>query len=403
MIRTHFYHRLLRVCVPLALLPLPISSQEITAGPESVIDETSVFFLSPREGRPAYGDLKLEVEILAEDVSEVEFLVDGEEVGRLRKRPFILPVSLGDDFGAHRFEVVVRRRGGQVTRAVRQTPGLRIDDEIDLELQQLYVSVPDAGLDFDLAADDFRVVDDGLRQEIVTFERGDVPLTVALLVDASESMKGEPLEAALEGARAFMREMRPFDEARVVLFSDAIRYRSSFSQQPGELAEALRSVQAEGGTAINDTLYVSIKQLEARQGRRVVVLLSDGVDIHSVLGVSDLEWATNRSRSILYWIELKEDRLASGALSPWRSSAEHAAEREGLRRLVGKSGGRVVPIDSPQQAAAAFGKILSELREQYVLGYYPRVNRGDGRWHAVDVRVRRAGVKVRTRGGYVDY
>ncbi|MEE8139218.1 MAG: hypothetical protein V3T81_10195, partial [Thermoanaerobaculia bacterium] len=113
--------------------------------------------------------------------------------------------------------------------------------------------------------------------------------------------------------------------------------------------------------------------------------------------------AIRRSRSIVYWIELHEKSVAAGAISPWRNSAQHAAEREGLRRLVRVSGGRVVAIDSEEQAVEAFHDILVELRRQYVLGYYPKVNRGDGRWHSVRVRVRRPGVRLRTRGGYVDY
>ena len=362
-----------------------------------------VQFYSPAEDRPAFGDLTISVDVLAEDVIEVEFHVDGEEVGRLRERPYRLPIDLGEDFGAHRFEVVVRRREGQELRAVRRTPGLHIDEVIDLELQQLYVSLPDGSPETDLVVADFEVLDDGQRQTIVTFERGDAPLTVALLIDGSESMRGGRLKAALEGARAFMRGMRSLDEATVVLFSDSIRYRSPFSQEPDELADAVSAVEAGGGTALNDTLYVSMKQLEARQGRRVVVLLSDGVDIHSVLSVSDLEWSIHRSRSIVYWIELQEESVATGALSPWRNSEQHAEEREGLRRLVRESGGRVVSIESEEQAAAAFGDILDELRQQYVLGYYPGANLGDGRWHPVEVRVRRPRVKVHTRGGYVDY
>ena len=82
---------------------------------------------------------------------------------------------------------------------------------------------------------------------------------------------------------------------------------------------------------------------------------------------------------------------------------DFSVDEDGLRRLVDESGGRVVPISGPEEARSAFGEILEELRSQYVLGYYPTVRIGDGRWHRVDVRLRRPGFNVRTRGGYVDW
>jgi Ca-activated chloride channel family protein len=392
--------------VPWIALGLSTASPSHPQGGDSekVSSDPLVFFLSPAENQPALGEVEMEIEVLGDPVDEIVFLVDGLEVARSSHPPYRVKVSLGDDFGPHLFEATVNIGGVEIARVTRETPALRIDERIDLELQQLYVTVS-ASNDSPrrLAVGDFRVLDSRLPQRVVTFEEGDAPLTVALLVDASASMSGGRLSTALEGARAFLRGMHDLDEASVYLFADWLLYRSPFLRDPTELAGTIDQVEAGGGTAVNDSLYLALEDLEIRQGRRVVVLLSDGVDIHSILRIRDVLWAMRRSRSLVYWIELEEQAMQSGLSSPWRDSEEHFEERKGLGRLVAESGGRVVRIQDVEEARTAFTEILSELRSQYVIGYYPTVNLNDGRWHPVDVRILSPGYSARTRGGYVDY
>ncbi len=361
------------------------------------------WFVSPPALEPAIGEVELEIGFEgAGVVREARFLVDGREVGRLSRPPYRLLVELGEEFGPHRFEAVLMGADGELARAVRETPGLRIDEQIDLGLQQLYVALEGARPAAPLTAGEFAVIDDGRRQEIVTFEGGDAALAVALLIDASQSMVGGALEAAVGGARALLEGMQALDEASLVLFADAVLHRGPYTQEPAELARALEGVSAAGGTALNDALYLAIRQLESRQGRRVVVLLSDGLDIHSALSIEEVLWAARRSRSVVYWIELRGPRYQERVVSPWRSADQHDAERRGLAQLVRETGGRVVPIAEAGEAGVAFGEILAELRSQYVLGYYPTRDLDDGAWHPVAVRVAAPGVRARTRGGYVD-
>ena len=333
----------------------------------------------------------------------VRFLVNGHEAGSVGRRPYRLTVDLGEQFGPHLFEAVVLGPVGELTRIARRTPGLRVDDSVDLGLRQLYVAVEGEAVDRrPLAAEDFTVIDAGARQQIVTFEGGDAALAVAVLVDASDSMSGGALRAALEGARALLDGLRELDEAALLLFADGLIFRGPYAPAGEAVAQAVAPVSAAGGTALNDALYVSLRQLDTRQGRRVIVLLSDGLDIHSALDVDQVLWAMRRSGSVVYWIELRTARSDDRVRSPWRTDDQHDAERAGLRRLVADSGGRVVPIEGVADAAGAFGSILAELRGQVVLGYYPTVDRDDGAWHPVSVRVGRRGMRARTRRGYVD-
>ena len=158
---------------------------------------------------------------------------------------------------------------------------------------------------------------------------------------------------------------------------------------------------AEGGTAVNDHLYLALELLAARRGRRVIVLLSDGLDSASVLGMKDVLSAGRRGSTLIYWLRLP---LTAGQSfsSAWRGASEHRREMADLERAVRRSGGQIVTLGRIDEALVAFEHILAELRGQYVLGYYPTVDRDDGSWHRVRVRVAQPGVEVRYRDGYVD-
>lgn len=376
----------------------------LVAALPATAEELHVTITSPPPGGAAVGEVEVAAEATPlERVASVEFFVDGRFIGRAETPPFAAHVDLGDDPSEHRFEAVAYGRDGATATALLVTPALAVHERIELRLRQLYVTVTrDGERVLDLAREDFTVLDDGARQELVTFERGDVPLTAVLLVDASASMRGAPLAAALRGAEAFVRGMRPLDRAKLVLFSDRLIHATPFTGFVEVLSAGLAGAEADGVTALNDHLYFALKLLEPRQGRPVVVLLSDGVDVASVLGARDAAWAAERSRALVYWIRVGDPGAGTRHFSAWRDAAAHEAERQGLEELVVRSGGRVVSLAAIDEAEAAFASVLEELREQYVLGYYPTRDVGDGKWHGVKVRVARPGLVVRTREGYLD-
>ncbi|MGB6336775.1 MAG: VWA domain-containing protein [Thermoanaerobaculia bacterium] len=352
------------------------------------------------------------VEILAivvseENVSGVEIWVDGDRLGELVEPPYNVTVDVGYDNTVHEFKAIARSAAGRTATARVVTPVLEVDEVVDIELQQLYVTVTQFDHRvLDLQRQDFRILDDGDRQDMVTFERGDVPLTAVLLLDCSLSMKGERLEAALDGARVFIDGMEELDEAMVMLFSDRLLRETGFSSNQSDLDGALSAVEATGGTAINDHLFTALAKLEARQGRRVVVLFSDGADVHSVLDMEEVLRKARLSQALIYWIYLPETGDENGVpsyTSAWRNIEGNKLQFRQLREAVQESGGRVHPLESLDQMEEAFAGILAELREQYVLGYYPTIAQGDGSWHEIKVRVKKSGLDVRTRGGYVDY
>jgi len=391
------------VLVPAFLVLLAVAAPAVE-GPVVTIQ-------SPSAAVPAYGTVTIVAKVQSgEPVARVSVLVDGRLLAELFKPPFAITTVLGEDNVIHRFRVVARTASGVIGEAEVVTPDIRADEEVTVELRQLYLTVGRKGERvLDLERGDFMVRDNGAVQELQTFARGDAPLAAVVLVDASLSMTGARLQAALDGAGTFFRGMAPLDEGRLIVFSDRVLHLTPFTNVGEVLLAGLGGISARGGTALNDQLYLGIRQVDERQGRRVIILLSDGVDSHSILSMRDVRRQARTSQAIVYWIRLRDLDDTSDAqelpalYSTWRDKVGHRREFKELAETVVESGGRIVPVASIDRITPAFADIMRELRQQYVLGYYPSERMRDGSWHNVRVDVDRRGLTVNARDGYLDY
>ncbi len=367
-----------------------------------------VAIVRPPADRALFGEIEIAAEVRAGvSIRRVELRVDGELAGVDSEAPYRFTVDVGQENLEHRIEVMAHGDGGEVASAVLVSPRIRIDDQLDLELQQLYVTVTGGrgrrvlGLD----RGRFRIRDEKRRQELITFAHGSIPFTAVLLLDASASMAGERLELALRGAGVFVDGMAENDEVKIMTYSDRLRLATDYSGDAGALRSALSAAEADGGTAILDQLYLALLSLESRQGRRVVILLSDGLDLHSVLDVDELDRLARLSQASVYWVRLVEageGGLSRTVLSAWRDPLSSRQIVRRLERIVKRSGGRIDTVADVGSVAASFGSILQELREQYALGYYPDPRRNDGSWRRVRVELEEGGLEVRAREGYID-
>ena len=398
--------------------------------------EIPVEITSPPPGEPLFDRVEIAAEVRSPaPIERLEVFVDGRLAGTLTARPYRLAVDVGPQNREHLIEVVAHGADGTVSRAKRVSPRVVVHERVELDLQQLYATVTGRGgrRVLDLGQGDFEIRDEGKPQELVTFARGDIPFTAVLLIDGSRSMVGEPLKASLAGARRFVAAMAAHDEAKLLLYADRILAATPWAGDAAPLAGALDATVATGGTALLDHLFMALTLLEGRQGRRVVVLLSDGYDLQSVLTIDELRTVARRSQAIVYWVRLaasepEAPRIASMSgprpatiqgsmrsarkieldhpravpLSIWRDEEELGRIYRGLERTVEESGGRIVSIAGIDGIGAAFAEVLAELREQYALGYYPDPRRNDGSWRKVKVELKRRGLKLRTREGYVD-
>ncbi len=382
--------------------------------------EPTISIVRPPAGIPLFDQVDVVLEVdsgarVARVGARVELFLDGRSAGILDRPPYEIRIDVGADNRDRRLEAVLRDPDGEVVaRAVAHYPALVVHDQVELALRQLYVMVSDrrGRRVLDLERGDFTVRDQGQPQRLITFERGDIPFAAVLLLDGSRSMRGARLQLALAGARSFIGGMRQHDQARLVVYSDHLLEATPW-HGPDSTAAAAVAVEADGGTSVHDHLYLGLRMVDQRQGRRVVILLSDGWDQHSVLDVDQLEDTARRSEAILYWVRRSGEAPKIGLqaageaprlvpLSSWRDRPELLRAWRRLERLVRQSGGRVVRIAGVHEVKDSFHEILQELRQQYALGYYPSSQNRDGSWRQVAVTIGRAGVRVRTREGYVD-
>jgi Ca-activated chloride channel homolog len=365
--------------------------------------------VSPPSGTPAFGEVDLAVKVKSPvPLKWVDYYVDGQRAGRVEAPPWKLRFDVGQSNAGHQVRAIAEDVLGGKGEALVRTGSIPSDMSFDVRLQQLFVSVTNAGQAVQgLAQGDFEIVnDDGDRESITTFGGGDLPISSVLLLDSSESMKGEPLQAALAGVRAFVGRTRADDETMVAFFSDRLLAATTFTKDDAALQRALGDVQAAGGTAVNDHLYYALNRLQPRLGRRVVVLLSDGLDVSSALDMEQVLARARRSQAMIYWLRLDDPATAEKGVpryaSIWRGYDDNARQYSLLEQAVTESGGRVLKIRQLSEIDDAFRQVVDELRQQYVLGFQPHDAKGRGNWRPLKVKVRGDEFAVRTRAGFVD-
>lgn len=379
--------------------------------PPAGAQEIWVTIIEPKDGDFAIGEFDIVVDVVSRsDIAEIEFQMDGRPIGTLLMEPFRMPVDLGEENLPHQFSVVaVDVDGNRATHSVNTQP-IPISGDYEVELQQLYISVTrDGERVLDIEREQFTVNDEGVPQELVTFARGDIPFTAVLLIDASSSMFGEKIQSAVAGASSFIHGMKELDQAQVMVFSDELLSATPITDAKEVLTAGLSGTEARGGTALQDHLFVALELIAQRQGRRVMILLSDGVDTHSVVTMPHVFEVARKSNALVYWIRISEGNEGTGRdggvhmTSAWKNSAQYDGQIELLTRVVDESGGRILEVGAPEEIGPVFIDILRELREQYVLGFYPSERLNDGSWHKVKVGVTHEDAVVRAPRGYVDH
>lgn len=255
-----------------------------------------------------------------------------------------------------------------------------------------------------LRAEDFEVYDDRTLQPGVTLLSATLPLSVALVLDGSASVRGDKLARLTDAARVFIGHLAGEDEVSVLSFGTRYRLNLPLTLDHRLASRSVGRLGGFGGTALLDSLYASLIYVEQGSGRPLVLLFSDGDDNASWLSTRELTRAAERSEAVIFVV-----RAGSGAgisigvteTSPaifLESGAEESA-RALLDAVAGATGGRVISVRDTSDLAAAFREVLELMRRRYLLVYEP-AETAPG-WHTVDVRLAR-GIRadVRARAGY---
>jgi Ca-activated chloride channel family protein len=271
---------------------------------------------------------------------------------------------------------------------------------IKVNLVRLLVSVRDGNglLLTNLNKEDFRISDAEAPQEIAVFERNtSLPLSVAILMDTSSSTHIDlsyEKDSVLKFLPALLNAGNPDDAFSIYTFDWRITQQIDFGRSKSRADRVLHSLRGEGGTSLYDAIYLASDGLAEREGRHVIVVVTDGGDTTSYKKFGDALRAAQRADTVLYPIVVIPIENAAGR----NTGGEHA-----LATLAANTGGRIFNPEGSAQLDQAFSDILRELRTQYLLGYYPKNVRQEARlYHPVKVELKDNSVKVSVRSGYYD-
>lgn len=280
----------------------------------------------------------------------------------------------------------------------RQQPAFRAG----VELVSLNVTVVDAANHYatDLLQDEFNVFEDGIKQDVTFFNKTNLPIALSVLLDTSASMENK-LQTAQDAAVGFAKRLRPQDLAEVIDFDSRVAVLQNFTNNAGELEQAIRKTSAGGSTSLYNAVYIALKDLKKVVAknteeirRQALVLLSDGEDTSSLLPFEEVLDLAKRSETAIYTIGLRAQEGPETGTKGFKE-AEFV-----LKQLAQETGGRAFFPIQVSELSGIYGQISDELSSQYTIGYTSRNPRRDGAWRRIVVRVNRPSMNARTKQGY---
>lgn len=305
-----------------------------------------------------------------------------------------------------------------VPKAAPVPPGQDPDADVRLGTQEVLLNVtvrdangrPVKGL----TGEDFIVAEDRVKQELASCREAMLPVNVVLVLDASGSVFSERVSIR-RAAGAFASKLGPEDRVSVIQFADKVELLQDWTTDREAIQHAL-DWRYRGGeaTAFWDGLYLAAEeQLSKVEGRRAIILLSDGVDTSSKISEDYVRAALDRCGASVYVVSKAQaliERIKpyagkagviAGSAKPARAAiGELIAAEERMKRLADRYGGRLYAPVSDAELDRAYEDVALELKQQYVLTYVSANEVRDGRWRAIEIFPTRPGMTVRTRKGY---
>jgi len=270
------------------------------------------------------------------------------------------------------------------------------DDEVvrvNTDLVVVNITVTDSGGKYarGLQRADFKLLEDGLEQNISTFGAEETPFAAAVLLDFSGSME-KRVSLARAAAIRFLDGLREEDVAAVYRFDSEIEQLQDYSPSR-DLAPLAFGMHAKGLTVLNDAIVRAAEDLSRRpEKRRAIVVLSDGYDTKSSASADKALAAAFNAGVTIYTVDMS---------APETSSMQARSQAAGiLRNFASKSGGRYISTPGGRELREAFNGIVEELGNQYTIAYRPSNRARDGKWREIEIKLSRSELTPRTRKGY---
>ena len=244
-----------------------------------------------------------------------------------------------------------------------------------------------------LPAEAFEIFEDGERQTITQFTNERVPVSLAVLLDVSDSMFGQRLVDARSAVERFLFELLDkSDEFSVVAFNHEPHALTSWTQTPGVVKSAMATLKPFGSTALYDAVLSALPMMSTRTKQRAsVLIISDGADTASDAALREVRSALVRTDAFVYAIAVDP---------PAKRAINETVNVSALNEITGGSGGNTELVHETTELVAATARIAEELNSQYVLGYSSRLPL-DGSYRSIRVRAVNPEYRVRARRGYI--
>ena len=281
---------------------------------------------------------------------------------------------------------------GKEANDIRFTKGPQTTVEnVRVDVVQLHISALDKENKFvkGLGESDFKVQEDGRPQAITGFELAEkLPLTIGLVVDGSGSMDQSMPFVHDASAELFRGLMRDKDKGFVIEFREQPRMIQELTADSAALQRAAREPEARGATALYDSIVLGLYQFRTLQGRKALIVVTDGADNHSHVDYDTLLRYCRSAGAPIYFIGIKISALDFGV-------------RKAINEISRESGGEVFHINNAEKVGEVTKRIEEELRSQYIVAFRTDSQKPDGQYRAVQVAVDRPGVTARTIKGYI--
>ncbi len=276
---------------------------------------------------------------------------------------------------------IIPRSRGFAAKVSEDYPRADLRVDVPLVLIPTHVTNPLGTTVPGLSKENFRLFEDNVEQKIIHFSNEDAPLSIGLLFDASGSMENK-IRKSWEAAAEFFKTANSDDEFFLVQFGDRPKLLLPFTQDSDLIYNRIARVRPFGRTALLDAIGVGLSEMKkARYLRKAIVIVSDGGDNRSRFTRGEIKNALLESDVQIY---------AMGIFDIEPSRKQPSEERNGpilLNELAEDTGGRHIAVDKLEDLPAVCARIGKELRDQYLLGYYPTNDARDGRHRSVKVTV----------------